>query len=121
MNPTPGPPGLDQRRIVRARVRFAARYVSSSLTIEGHVTDVSPDGMFFSSDYLDAQGETVRVWVDLPSRGRPVELRAEVRWVNDSPHGGGMGLRLIDVALDDRALLASLYSGALAVARSGHA
>lgn len=107
----------DQRRHARVRVHFPARYVSSNLNLEGRVTDVSPDGLFFCSDYLDDQGETARVWIDVPTRARPLELRGEVRWVNDSPHGGGMGLKLIDVSLDDRALLESLSGQPLAAAR----
>src|SRR5919198_983699 len=110
MNPSPGgPPNrYDQRRSSRVRVHFSARYASSNLHLDGHVTDLSPDGLFFCSDYLDDQGEMARVWVDIPSRSAPLELRGEVRWVNDTPHAGGMGIRLIDVSVEDRTLLSSL-------------
>jgi len=121
MDPTLTHATREQRRAARVRVRFRARYVSSTLTIDGHVTDVSPDGLFFCSDFLDARGETVRIWVALPGR-QPLELRGEVRWVNDSPHGGGMGVRLIDVTLDDRAVLTALEGLETAGARlPGHA
>lgn len=98
----------DKRREPRVRVLFPARYASPNLNLEGQVTDVSPDGMFFCSDFLDDQGATVRVWVEVPYRDEPLELRGEVRWVNDAPHSGGMGLRLIDVSLEDRKLLLDL-------------
>jgi hypothetical protein len=98
----------DQRRASRTRVHFPARFVSSNLNLEGHVTDLSPDGLFFCSDFLDDQGETAQVQVMVPARSEPITLRGEVRWVKDLPHAGGMGLRLVDVSLEDRALLTSL-------------
>lgn len=116
MTPTYTRPG-NQRRSPRARVHFPARYLSSNLTIEGHVTDVSADGLFFCSDFLDDQGESARVVVHVPAQARPLELRGEVRWVNDAPHSGGMGIRLIDVSIEDRALLSSLGDRGLIEAR----
>lgn len=107
----------DQRRVSRGRVRVTARYVSSALTLEGAVTDVSAEGLFFASEFLDAQGETAKVWLHLPTRAEPLELRGEVRWVNDAPLGAGMGIRLLDVSVEDRVLLASLP--ALLAATSG--
>ena len=106
------PPEL--RRSARMKVEIAAKYVSDSLVVEGVVTDVSADGLFFCSDYLDGTGETVRVWLDIPWRNRPLELRGEVRWVNDTPNIGGMGIRFIDVSLEDRMVLSSLGLSALA-------
>lgn len=92
----------------RGSVHVTARYVSSTLTLEGVVTDVSAEGLFFASEYLDGLGEMIRLTVDLPSRSQPLELKGEVRWVNDSAMGSGMGIRLIDVSLADRVLLAGL-------------
>ncbi|HEY5282135.1 MAG TPA: PilZ domain-containing protein [Polyangia bacterium] len=102
------------RRSARMKVEIAAKYVSDSLVVEGVVTDVSADGLFFCSDYLDGTGESVRVWLDIPWRNRPLELRGEVRWVNDTPNIGGMGIRFIDVSLEDRMVLSSLGLSALA-------
>jgi hypothetical protein len=90
------------------RVQISAKYVSDSLVIEGVVTDVSAEGLFFCSDYLDGTGEPVRVWLDIPWRNHPLELRGEVRWVNDTPDIGGMGIKFIDVSLEDRMVLSSL-------------
>ncbi len=97
-------PHSDSRRVSRARVQLPARYVSASLTLEGYVTDVSSDGLFFRSEYLDEQGELARLLIEIPSRAERIELRGEVRWVNDSPRGG-MGIRFIDLSLEDRMLL----------------
>jgi hypothetical protein len=89
-------------------VRISGKYVSDNLVVDGIVTDVSPEGLFFCSDYLDNTGETARLWLDIPWRNRPLELRGEVRWVNDAPNTGGMGIKFIDVSLEDRMVLSSL-------------
>ena len=100
--------GKESRRSARSRVRLSGKYVSDSLVVDGVVTDVSADGLFFCSDYLDATGETARLWLDIPWRNRPLELRGEVRWVRDTPNTGGMGIRFLDVSLEDRMVLSSL-------------
>ncbi len=102
------------RRSARAKVQIAAKYVSDSLVVDGVVTDVSADGLFFCSDYLDGTGESVRIWLDIPWRNRPLELRGEVRWVSETPSTGGMGIRFLDVSLEDRMVLSSLGLSALA-------
>jgi hypothetical protein len=104
----------DLRRSARTKVQIAATYVSDSLVIEGMVTDVSADGLFFCSDYLDGKGETVHISLDVPWRTTPLELRGEVRWVNDAPNTGGMGIKFFDVSLEDRMVLSSLGLSALA-------
>jgi hypothetical protein len=98
----------DARRSPRSRVRISGRYVSDNLVVDGVVTDVSADGLFFCSDYLDNTGESARVSLDIPWRNAPLELRGEVRWVSDMPDTGGMGIRFIDVRLEDRMVLSSL-------------
>lgn len=108
VTPTSIRSAVEKRRRNRLRVIFPARYVSSSLTLEGRVTDVSAEGLFFCADFLDDEGEVARLWVQVPSRPQPLELRGEVRWVNDAPGVGGMGLRLVDVSLEDRAILSAL-------------
>jgi hypothetical protein len=98
----------EMRRAVRMRVQVAARYVSERLTIDGVVTDLSPDGVFFCSDYLDATGESVRVSINVPWRADPIHLRGEVRWVSEAPRTGGMGIRFMDVSFEDRVVLSSI-------------
>lgn len=113
MLPYPEKP-RELRRSARMKVEIAAKYVNDSLVVEGVVSDVSADGIFFFSDYLDSTGESVRVWLDIPWRSHPLELRGEVRWVNDAPNVGGMGIRFMDVSLEDRMVLSSLGLSALA-------
>lgn len=102
------------RQTARAQVRIPARYASENLVVEGVVTDVSPDGLFFVSDYLDSTGEWARISLDIPWRAAPLELRGEVRWVSEGPDAGGMGVRLVDTTLEDRMVLSSLGLSALA-------
>jgi hypothetical protein len=109
------------RRSARTKVQISAKYVSESLVAEGVVTDVSADGLFFCSDYLDGTGETVRIWLDIPWRNRPLELRGEVRWVSDTPNTGGMGIKFLDVSLEDRMVLSSLGLSVLAGSASAPA
>jgi len=100
--------GIEKRRTPRRRVALSARYQSANLSLEGAVIDLSPDGLFFMSEFLDDLGESAKIWVQLPNRGAPIELRGEVRWINDNPNSGGMGVRLFDVSIEDRAVLSSL-------------
>ena len=109
----------EMRRAVRMRVELPARYVSERLTIDGLVTDLSPDGVFFCSDYLDATGELVRVSIDIPWRSLPLQLRGEVRWVSEVSRVGGMGIRFMDVSFEDRVVLSSL--GLASQAEAGQA
>jgi hypothetical protein len=111
----------DLRRSVRTKVQIFAKYVSDSLVADGVVTDVSADGLFFCSDYLDGAGETVRIWLTIPWRTTPLELRGEVRWVNETPDTGGMGIKFFDVNLEDRMVLSSLGLSALAGSASAAA
>jgi hypothetical protein len=98
----------EMRHAVRMKVQVPARYVSEHLTIDGVVTDLSPDGVFFCSDYLDSTGESVRVSIRVPWRSDPIHLRGEVRWVSETPRTGGMGIRFTDVSFEDRVVLSSL-------------
>jgi len=97
------------RRGPRVRVSIPASYESSQLSVDGRVTDLSAEGLFLSTSYLDAQGEKARVQVRLPEEA--LELRGEVRWVRETPLGAGMGIKLVDVSLDDRARLSALMAG----------
>jgi hypothetical protein len=107
----------EKRSAVRMKVRVPARYVSERLTIDGVVTDLSPDGVFFCSDYLDATGEAVRVSIDVPWRLEPLQLRGEVRWVSEESCIAGMGIRFMDVSFEDRVVLSSL--GLVGLAEEG--
>lgn len=99
--------GAEKRRVARGRVALPARYTSANMTLEGEVTDVSPEGVFFCSDFLDQPGESAAITVELPTRTAPLQVRVEVRWVSDTAHGGGMGLRFTGASLQDRLALSA--------------
>jgi hypothetical protein len=89
-------------------VRLSAKYVSDNLVMDGVAGDVSAEGLFFRSDYLDGAGEKVSISLQLPWRASPLELRGQVRWVSDRPNAAGMGIRFLDVSCEDRVVLSSL-------------
>lgn len=109
-----GSRGSEQRRTARNRVRVTARYISDQMIVDGLVTDISPDGLFFASDFLDARGELVRVLLDIPWLAKPLEVRGEVRWVCDNANAGGMGIRFLNVDSANRGVLSSLGLSSLA-------
>lgn len=88
--------------------------MSSNLSLEGEVTDLSPEGLFFASDYLDDQGETAQVVLQVPTRSQPLRLRGEVRWVKDAPDAAGMGIRFVDLSTEDREVLQTIAEPRLA-------
>lgn len=97
----------DQRRAARVRVHVQARYISPTLNLDGFVTDVSPEGAFFGADYLDGQGQLARV-ILVTGAGQSLDLQGEVRWVGDGPVAGGMGLRFLDLSVEEREVLSQL-------------
>lgn len=109
MDTTPEPT-YQRRRMPRVRVSLPAHYSSPHLQLDGWVTDLTTEGLFFCSDYLDGQGEMAEVVLEVPTVPRPLQLRGEVRWVRESQIGGGMGIQLVDVSLDDRILIASVMT-----------
>src|SRR5262245_26982577 len=103
----------ERRQLSRARVQLPARYSSANLTLDGQVSDVSPDGLFFAADFLDEVGESASIAMHVPSRPTPLQLKGQVCRVSDAAHGSGMGIRLIAVTLPDRLILAGLQDEAL--------
>jgi len=102
----------DGRRQSRVPIALPARYLSSDLTIDGQVTNVSSEGLFFHSEFLDKTGERASIWVNIPARPAPLELRGEVRWVEEQGPHCGMGIRLVDLSTKDHVVLTSLIRAA---------
>ncbi len=96
----------EQRRAPRIPVDLTARYRSETVSMDGRVGNLSQDGMFFVTPYLDDARDDVAVELDLPDVDAPIQLTGQVCWVDDGPHAG-MGIRFINVALRERLLLAN--------------
>ena len=98
---------MEKRRAHRIRVTLSARYRSSAVSLEGMVSDLSCDGLFLRSEYLDSEGERVRLNLELPGTGEPIALQGEVVRTDSSPLSSGMGIRFHDIALSARLQLAN--------------
>src|SRR5688500_15495794 len=96
----------DQRRAPRVPVDLPARYRSSTVWMDGRAGNLSQDGMFFSTLYLDDTREEVGVEIDLPDREQPLALVGQICWVDDHPQHAGMGIRFTNMSLEERLLLA---------------
>jgi hypothetical protein len=85
-----------QRHDVEFPVRFWSELLEfdGTVQLEGRVADVSWEGLFVRSDYLETPGTPVRLLVDVPEQ-EPVPLRGTVAWIAEGPpKGPGMGIRL---------------------------
>jgi len=80
------------------------RYCTESLEFEGDVElvpgearDVSPQGLFVRSDFLESPGTTVHLHLSLPREAEPLRLCGHVAWVTEDPElGPGMGICIED-------------------------
>jgi hypothetical protein len=98
---------VEKRRAHRVRVNLPARYRSKSVSLDGQVCNLSCDGLFLRSEFLDDMGTTVDVDLDLPGTSGPLKLQGEVVRTDASPLACGMGIRFRDVRLPVRLLLAN--------------
>lgn len=96
----------DQRRAPRIPVDITARYRSETVWMDGRVGNLSQDGMFFMTPYLDAPPEEIAVELDIPNAD-PVTLTGQVCWVDDGATHAGMGIRFTNVQHRERLLLAN--------------
>jgi hypothetical protein len=100
--------GIEQRRAPRIAVDLPARYRAGDVALDGRVGNLSQDGLFFHTPFLDGfAGDEVAVEVDLPDSDEPLALSGEVRWVDDTPLHSGIGIRFTNVAIKERLLLAN--------------
>jgi uncharacterized protein (TIGR02266 family) len=92
------PQTLRERRAAhRLQVNLPARYASSALSVVGWVANLSRNGMFLRSGYLDEAGAEVSVSFALPDEAQPVALRGKVVRVNDGAVCPGMAIRFTQV------------------------
>ena len=68
-----------KRRLKRAVTRIPATFVAGDMTGNGHIKNVSRDGLFLRADTLPAKGDSVSVIFFVPD-GSKVEVCGIVRW-----------------------------------------
>lgn len=98
---------VEKRRAHRVRVSLSARYQSETVWLDGHVSDLSCDGLFLRSEFLDDAGTTVDVDLELPGTAQPIRLRGRVVRTDSSPTSCGMGIRFNQLHTPARLQLAN--------------
>lgn len=90
-----GSGGRERRRLKRIVKRIPIRFDAGGLRGQGHIKNLSKEGLFIRSHLLPQPGEAVRITFDTPD-GRKVEIEASVRWTtaqladSGSPPGFGV-------------------------------
>jgi uncharacterized protein (TIGR02266 family) len=83
----------ERRGAHRVQVNLPARYRSQGTTLVGWVANVSRNGMFLRSQYVDERGAEVEVSFALPGDRQPVAVTGKVVRVLESSLSPGMGIR----------------------------
>ncbi len=72
-------PQSEKRRLRRSVTRIRATFVAGDTTGNGHIKNMSPEGLFLRTDTLPDRGDPVCVIFNLPD-GSKVEVGDTVRW-----------------------------------------
>lgn len=98
----------EKRRAERVPVHLRVLYRSETLTLEGWAKNLSRNGLFLRSDYLDDEGVAAEIEVRVPGSDEPLLLAGEVVRVDTSPMTAGMGIQFATLAAPVRRALANL-------------
>ncbi len=90
-------PLLERRGARRLQVNLPARYNSEATSLVGWVANLSRNGLFLRSEFLDEAGVEVSVSFELPGESHPVALRGEVVRVHEGTVCPGMAIRFTQV------------------------
>ncbi len=74
-----GPPQSEKRRVRRSVTRIRATFVAGHTKGNGHIKNMSPDGLFLRTDTLPVRGDPISVIFNLAD-GSKVEVTGTVRW-----------------------------------------
>jgi hypothetical protein len=91
-------PVRERRAARRVQVNLPARYSSAGMEVVGWVANLSRDGLFLRSAFLDEDGAEVSVSFELPGEERPVALLGRVVRVHGGTLCPGMAIRFTQVA-----------------------
>jgi type IV pilus assembly protein PilZ len=99
-------PAGSRRAEERLEVSWAVDCASDDTFLYAYITNVSSLGLFVRTEHPLAIGTRVQLTF-APDGCVPFELRGEVAWINPHRPNGqnpnpGMGVRFIDLCLDDR-------------------
>lgn len=97
----------ERRHAHRIPVNFPARYHSKAIYVDGWVANLSRDGLFLRSEFVDTTGSSVAVDLTLPGADGPVAVIGEVVRAERTPTSAGMGIRFTEVPRNVRRSLAN--------------
>ena len=87
----------ERREAHRVLVNLPARYRSERTTLVGWVANVSRQGIFLRSRFVDERGAEVEVSFALPGDRQPVAVSGTVVRVHESAACPGMGIRFVEM------------------------
>lgn len=99
-------PAASRRAEERLEVRWAVDCASAETFLYAYITNVSSLGLFVRTEHPLPVGTRMQLTF-APEGCGPFELRGEVAWINPRRENGtnpnpGMGVRFLDLALEDR-------------------
>jgi uncharacterized protein (TIGR02266 family) len=100
----------ERRGAHRIQVNLPARYRSEGTSLVGWVANVSRNGIFLRSQYVDARGAEVEVSFALPGDGQPLAVTGTVVRVHESSLCPGMAIRFAPIPDPVRRRLAEFTS-----------
>ena len=87
----------ERRGTNRIQVNLPARYRSEATSLVGWVANVSRNGMFLRSQYVDERGAEVEVSFALPGDRQPLVVSGKVVRVHESSLCPGMAIRFVQI------------------------
>jgi uncharacterized protein (TIGR02266 family) len=100
----------ERRGAHRIQVNLPARYRSEATNLVGWVANVSRNGIFLRSQYVDNRGAEVDVSFALPGDRQPVAATGKVVRVHESSLCPGMAIRFVEIPDPARRRLADFLS-----------
>lgn len=100
----------ERRGAHRIQVNLPARYRSEGTSLVGWVANVSRNGLFLRSQYVDGRGAAVEVSFALPGDREPMAVMGKVVRVHESSLCPGMAIRFVEIPAPARRRLADFMS-----------
>ena len=100
----------ERRGGVRIQVNLPARYQSGTTNLVGWVGNLSRNGIFLRSQYLDERGAQVEVTFSLPGDRQQLAVSGTVVRLNETPLSPGMAIRFTQLPDVARRKLADFMS-----------
>jgi hypothetical protein len=92
------PTGRERRRLKRYVRRIPARFQSDTISGEGHVKNVSKEGLFLCSDSMPEPQATLTMTIEREGEAK-IEVTGQIRWTTEqsperAPGVSGFGVQI---------------------------